>query len=275
MNKMSKIAIQGIKGSYHHQVAVDYFGDKINYVECLNFDRLVEIVCENNKNIGIMAIENSIAGSIISNYALIDNNNLSITGEYSLKIDHCLMALPNQNHMDIKEVHSHPMALLQCKKYFEKYNHIKLVEANDTAEIAKKISEESIYNIAAIASSYSADLFNLDILDSSIQTIKNNITRFVIIRKKILNGITKKVNKASLKIILDDKRGSLAEILNIMNDHKINLTKIQSLPLIETPGKYSFFIDITFNNYSNYGDLKRVLIKLVSEFKVLGKYFIK
>jgi prephenate dehydratase len=274
MNKMSKIAIQGIKGSYHHQVAVDYFGDKINYVECLNFDRLVEIVCENNKNIGIMAIENSIAGSIISNYALIDNNNLSITGEYSLKIDHCLMALPNQNHMDIKEVHSHPMALLQCKKYFEKYNHIKLVEANDTAEIAKKISEESIYNIAAIASSYSADLFNLHILDSSIQTIKNNITRFVIIRKKILNGITKKVNKASLKIILDDKRGSLAEILNIMNDHKINLTKIQSLPLIETPGKYSFFIDITFNNYSNYDDLKRVLIKLVSEFKVLGKYFI-
>ena len=272
---MSKIAIQGIKGSYHHQVAVDYFGDKINYVECLNFDRLVEIVCENNKNIGIMAIENSIAGSIISNYALIDNNNLSITGEYSLKIDHCLMALPNQNHMDIKEVHSHPMALLQCKKYFEKYNHIKLVEANDTAEIAKKISEESIYNIAAIASSYSADLFNLHILDSSIQTIKNNITRFVIIRKKILNGITKKVNKASLKIILDDKRGSLAEILNIMNDHKINLTKIQSLPLIETPGKYSFFIDITFNNYSNYDDLKRVLIKLVSEFKVLGKYFIK
>jgi prephenate dehydratase len=274
-NKMNKIALQGIKGSYHHQVAIEYFGEKINYVECLNFDKLIDVVCESNKNIGVMAIENSIAGSIISNYALIDNNDLTITGEFSLKIDHCLMALPNQTHMDIKEVHSHPMALLQCKKYFQKYNHIKLVESNDTAEVAKKISDENIFKIAAIASSYSADLFNLNILDSSIQTIKNNVTRFVIIRKMILKNITTQINKASLKIVLDDRRGSLAEILNIMNDYKINLTKIQSLPLIETPGKYSFFIDITFRDYSNFTYLSKHLIKIVSEFKVLGKYFIK
>ena len=275
METKVKVSIQGRLGSFHHIVAQRYFGDRLSLVTCNTFDSSVVAVMEDYADLAVMAIENSIAGSIISNYALIDNNDLTITGEFSLKIDHCLMALPNQTHMDIKEVHSHPMALLQCKKYFQKYNHIKLVESNDTAEVAKKISDENIFKIAAIASSYSADLFNLKILDSSIQTIKNNITRFVIIRKMISKNITTQINKASLKIVLDDRRGTLAEILNIMNEFKINLTKIQSLPLIETPGKYSFFIDITFRDYSNFTYLSKHLIKIVSEFKVLGKYFIK
>ena len=134
---MNKIAIQGIKGSYHHQVAIEYFGDKINYVECLNFDKLIDVVCESNKNIGVMAIENSIAGSILPNYALIDKYNLSITGEYSLSIDHNLMCLPGQGIEDIEEVHSHPMALLQSTKFITTYPQIKLIESEDTALFAK------------------------------------------------------------------------------------------------------------------------------------------
>jgi len=266
------IAIQGIKGSYHYQVAIDYFGTKINFIECLSFDHLVKSVSEDDKVIGVMAIENSIAGSIIPNYALIDQNNLKIVGEYNLKINHCFMALSGQIHKDIKEVHSHPMALLQCKKYFDKYPHIRLVEADDTAEVARKIYEEKIPNIAAIASSTSADLFKLKVLDYSIQTIKNNITRFVIVQKNESSLLNKKINKATLKFILNDERGSLAEILNVMLDLQINLTKIQSLPVIETPGKYSFFVDISFENFEYYIKACSILNLIALEFKVLGGY---
>ncbi len=195
-----------------------------------------------------MALENSIAGSIIPNYALIDTHNLSIVGEYYLDIQHNLLALEGQSIADIKEVHSHPMALLQCKAFFKQYPHIKLVEAKDTADVAKQISEQNIKGIAAIASKNAAELYGLNVLAESIQTIKHNETRFVIVKRENHELEKDEVNKASLKFELDHKRGSLAAILNVLSDCKLNLTKIQSLPKIETPWKYAFFVDVTFED---------------------------
>lgn len=266
------IAIQGVKGSFHHQVAIDYFGDEIALIECASFDVLVEQLLLGKAKQAVMAIENSIAGSIIPNYALIDQNNLAIVGEYNLSIDHNFMAFPGQTVQDIQEVHSHPMALLQCKKYFKSYPHIRLVEAEDTAAVAQKIALEKIPGIAAIASSTAARIHDLQTLGTSIQTIKNNVTRFVIVKKQKGERIPGKINKTSMKFVLDHQRGSLATVLNVMSDCLLNLTKIQSLPVIETPGKYAFFVDVTFEEYAHYQKACSILKIMALEFKILGEY---
>ena len=269
---MKKIAIQGIEGSNHHIVATQFFDKQIILKECLSFDTLVDSLLNNESDQAIMAIENTIAGSIIPNYALIDKNNLHISGEYYLPIHHHLMALPNQNINEITEVCSHPMALLQCKEFFKQHKHIKLVEDVDTAEIAKRISEKQLKGVAAIAPKIAADIFNLEVLEDEIQTIKNNATRFVILQtSKPANGI-ESINKASLKFELDHKRGSLAAVLNVMSDCKLNLTKIQSLPKIETPWKYSFFVDVTFDSYEDYKKAKAIIEIMATDFKILGEY---
>jgi len=218
-----------------------------------------------------MAIENSIAGAILPNYALLDQHELHIEGEFYLEVQHHLMALPGQVMNDIKEVWSHPMALLQCRKFFKKFPHIKLVEDTDTAGVARQIREEQIEGIAAIASEAASQIYNLDILSPDIQTIKDNATRFFILSKegKDHNLL---IDKASLRFTADHKRGSLATILNVMSDCKLNLTKIQSMPIIETPWKYSFFVDVTFNDYQDYEKAKKVLEIMATDFKVLGEY---
>jgi len=266
------IAIQGIKGSFHHSVAENYFGTDDRLLECMNFDSLVDSLLDERTDIAVMAIENSIAGSIIPNYSLIDNNGLRIVGEYYLDIQHHLMALSGQVISDIKEVHSHPMALLQCKAYFRNFPKIKLVEAKDTANVAKEISERKFKGIAAVASEHASKLYRLDILAKSIQTIKHNETRFVIVKRSKDVIINDNINKASLKFELDHKRGSLAAILNVLSDCKLNLTKIQSLPKIEMPWKYAFFIDVTFEAYDDYKKAKSIVSIMAENFKILGEY---
>ena len=278
---MNKIAIQGIQGSNHYIVAKNYFDTSSQIQEFLSFDGLVHSIVSGNSNFGIMAIENTIAGSIIPNYALIDQHHLVITGEYYLNIHHHLMALQNQNLQDIKEVYSHPMALLQCKEFFKKHPQIKLIEDVDTADVAKRISENKLKHVAAIAPKIAADIFDLKVLEDDIQTIKNNATRFVIVEKKSEQNSNLKhqqsvnsgeINKASIKFELDHKRGSLAAILNVMSDCKLNLTKIQSLPKIETPWKYAFFVDVTFDTFQNYNKAKAIIEIMALEFKILGEY---
>lgn len=266
------IAIQGIKGSFHHEVVQHYFNVEANVVECMSFDSVIDTLLNKQSDDIIMALENSIAGSIIPNYALIDNNNLSIVGEYYLDIQHSLMALKNQTIDEILEVHSHPMALLQCKVFFREYPHIKLVEARDTADVAKQISEQNIKGIAAIASKNAAQLYGLHILAESIQTITHNETRFVIVRRENNHTDNIGINKASLKFELDHKRGSLAAILNVLSDCKLNLTKIQSLPKIDTPWKYAFFVDVTFSDYKDYEKAKSITGLMAENFKILGEY---
>ncbi|MFT4833035.1 MAG: prephenate dehydratase [Psychroserpens sp.] len=267
-----KIAIQGIKGSNHHQVAKDYFGDDIDLVECMSFDGLVDQLLINKADKGVMAIENSIAGSIIPNYALVFKNNLHIIGEHYLNIHHHLMVLKGQKMADIQEVHSHPMALLQCKEYFRDFPSIKLVEDVDTAETAKRIQDGQLKHIAAIAPRVAAELYDLEIIASEIQTIKNNSTRFIIVKTQNKVLPEEEINKASLRFLADHKRGSLAAVLNVMSDCNLNLTKIQSLPVIERPWKYSFFVDVTFDSYADYAKAKSLLEIMSEEFRVLGEY---
>jgi len=267
----NSIAIQGIKGSFHHIVTKQYFKNEGVISEFLSFDEMVDSLVHGKCNFAVMAIENSIAGSIIPNYALIDNNNLHIVGEEYLDIQHNLICLSGQSIEDINEVHSHPMALLQCKEFFKKYPNIKLVEDKDTAQVAKRITENKLKNIAAIASDLAAEIFSLTILCKSIQTIKHNETRFVILQK-YSGKTTNKLNKASVKFELDHARGSLAAILNVLSDCKLNLTKIQSLPKIDTPWVYSFFIDITFDSYEYYLKAKSIMSIMAKDFKVLGEY---
>ncbi|WP_422859097.1 prephenate dehydratase [Flagellimonas sp. S174] len=267
-----KVAIQGIQGSNHHQVAHDFFGDDIDLVECLSFDAMIDHLLTGNADKGVMAIENSIAGSIIPNYNLVYHNNIHIIGEYYLSIHHNLMVLKGGDIKDVKEVHSHPMALLQCKEFFKKYPHIKLVEDVDTAETAKRIQEQKLNHIAAIAPKVAAKLYDLDVIASDIQTIKNNATRFIVLKK--INKVLPKdeINKASLRFITDHKRGSLATVLNVMSDCNMNLTKIQSLPVIETPWKYAFFVDVTFEEYAHFAKAKSLLEIMSEDFRVLGEY---
>ena len=238
----------------------------------MSFDALVARLLEGSATDGVMAIENTIAGSIIPNYALIDSNNLHIVGEEYLNIHHHLMALPGQTIKSIKEVWSHPMALLQCKEFFKKYPHIKLVEDVDTAEVAKRIAKENIKGIAAIAPKIAAEIFGLQVLEDDIQTIKDNSTRFVIVQTQLPTHSIEGINKASLKFELSHKRGSLAAVLNVLSDCKMNLTKIQSLPVIETPWKYSFFVDVTFDEYTDYQKLVKIIEIMAEDFKILGTY---
>jgi prephenate dehydratase len=268
----TKIAIQGIKGSFHHQVAQDYFYQNVEVDECLSFEELVASLLTGKSDLAVMAIENSIAGPIIPNYALIDKNNLHIIGEHYLDIHQNLMALKGQKIEDILEVHSHPMALLQCMEFLKKYPNIKLVEDKDTAETARRIHEKQLKGVAAIASKVASEMYDLEILAPEIQTINNNMTRFVIIKKEKEFTNENEINRASIKFELDHKRGSLAAVLNVMSDCKLNLTKIQSLPKIETPWKYSFFVDVTFEKYEDYAKSKTLLAIMAEYFKVLGEY---
>lgn len=267
-----KIAIQGVQGSFHHQVANQYFGEAIGLEECDSFNDVVKSLKLSTADKAVMAIENSIAGSILPNYALIDKNDLHIIGEHYLDIHMNLMALRGQKIEDIKEVHSHPIALLQCEVFFSQYPHIKLVESVDTAETAKRIQEQQILGIAAVAAPIAATLYDLEILAAGIHTIKSNKTRFVIVKSQNTELPKEEINKASLKFELDDTPGSLATVLNVMNNCKLNLTKIQSLPVIETPFQYAFFVDVIFEKYKHHEKAKKLLEIMTTHFKVLGEY---
>jgi len=267
-----KIAIQGIKGSNHHQVAREYFGDEIDLVECMSFHGLVDQVLDGTADKAVMAIENSIAGSIIPNYALVYDNGLHIIGEHYLNINHNLMVLKGQSIDDIDEVRSHPMALLQCREFLKTRPEIKMVEDVDTAETARSIEQQQLKNVAAIAPKVAANLYGLDIVAPQIQTIKNNATRFIIVKTKNKILPKEEINKSSLRFITGHKRGSLATVLNVMSDCHLNLTKIQSLPIIETPWKYAFFVDVTFEDYEHFDKAKSLLNIMAEDFKVLGEY---
>lgn len=266
------IAIQGILGSFHHKVAQRYFDENVRVNECMSFGDLVKSMLSGDCDLGVMAIENSIAGSIIPNYALIDENHLKIIGEYFLPIHHNLMVLPGQTLREVKEVWSHPMALLQCRVFFDKNPQIKLVEDKDTAEVARRISQKKLSGVAAVASRKAAELYGLEIVAPEIQTINNNSTRFVILTTNDQQKPCQNINKASLKFILSHDRGSLATVLNVLNDCGLNLTKIQSLPIINLPWKYSFFADVTFSDEKHYRKAVSLLEIMASELTILGEY---
>ena len=270
-NKKMKVAIQGIKGSFHHIVAQQYFGENIDLLECLSFSEMPGLLLDKKADVLIMAIENSIAGAILPNYALIDDHQLTICGEFHLPIHHNLMGLKNQNIADITEVYSHPMALLQCHNFFKDYPHIKLIEDKDTASVAKRIQDNNLEGVGAIASELAANIYNLEIIAPGIQTIKENATRFFILNNNS-DKSSVSANKASIKFITSNDTGSLAEVLSILAKHNLNLSKIQSMPVINTPWKYAFFADFIFKSYADYFNALNGIKEKVETIKILGEY---
>lgn len=272
LSMIQKIAIQGIEGSFHHLVAREYFGENVQVDECMSFQDLVQSLLEGRSNEAVMAIENSIAGSILPNYALIDEHNLKVVGEHYMPINMNLMALPGQKIGDIKKVYSHPMALLQCKEFFQEHRHIKLIEDEDTAEVARRISQKQSKGVAALASKAAAEIFGLEILAEAVHTKKSNATRFLIIsnKKKEKNGEV--LNKASIKFELESRRGSLVSVLNILRDYDLDMSKIQSMPIIETPWKYSFFVDVLFEEDAGFTKAMEIIEAMTEHLKILGTY---
>ncbi|QED37910.1 prephenate dehydratase [Antarcticibacterium arcticum] len=269
---IQKIAIQGIEGSFHHLVAREYYGEQVQVEECMSFRDLVQSLLDGRSNEAVMAIENSIAGSILPNYALMDEHNLKVVGEHYMPINMNLMALPGQNISDIKKVYSHPMALLQCKEFFQDHRHIKLIEDEDTAEVARRISIKQSKGVAALASKAAAEIFGLEILAEAVHTKKSNATRFLIIsnKKKEENGEV--LNKASIKFELESRRGSLVSVLNILRDYELDMSKIQSMPIIETPWKYSFFVDVLFEGNAGFTKAMEIIEAMTEHLKILGIY---
>ena len=246
-----KIAIQGIEGSYHHIVALDYFGQGHEFLFCYNFREVARMVEKAEVAYGVMAIENSIAGSIIPNYSILQDSKLQVAGEAYLKITHNLMVVPGVKIEDINEVHSHSMALLQCTDYLDEHLAWRLVETRDTAWSAKTIAEKGLRNAAAIASETAAELFGLEIVAREINTNKNNYTRFMILKRHDLM-IPPDADKASLYFKTSHHKGALIKVLKQMEDSAINMSKLQSYPIPNEPWHYLFHVDMEFDSMADY-----------------------
>lgn len=268
-----KIAIQGFEASFHEIAALSYFGKDIETVECATFPKLFEVMKQNQADYAVCAIENSLAGSILPNYASMRNSDLVIIGELYLRIEMNLMALPGQTIKDIDEVHSHPMALLQCNGFFEQYQDIQLVESHDTALSAKDIKAHYIKRRGAVASKRAAELFELDILAEDIHDNKRNFTRFLVLANNSrVDKSTTEFNKASLSFRAHHHPGSLAKVLTSIGNHGINLTKIQSLPVIGEEWQYYMYADLEFNDIDSYKEMLKEIEPLTKELKILGEY---
>ncbi|MCY7291155.1 MAG: prephenate dehydratase [Ferruginibacter sp.] len=267
-----KVSIQGYEGSFHQAAAQQFFGKKVQVVSCSNFREVIKTAANKKESDGgVMAIENSIAGSILPNYNLLQNSNLLITGEVYLSIKQNLLVNPGVKLEDIKEVHSHQMALLQCMEYLEKYNW-KLVETEDTALSAKNIHQHKNKHAAAIASKLAAELYSLEVIAPGIQTMKNNYTRFLVLQRAGTFDVVKNANKASVNFHTDHSKGSLAKVLTSIALAGINLSKLQSFPIPGSNFKYSFHADMEFESLETFNETIEIMKGLTETLKVYGVY---
>lgn len=273
---MKKVAIQGGLGAYHDIAARNYFSnEEITILPCITFRDIFAEAKKDPSLIGIMAIENTIAGGLLQNHDLLKLNDLLIVGEYKLRVSHCLAALAGDSITDIKEIVSHPMALMQCDNFIDSMPNVKVVEHEDTALAAKEISEKKLHGVAAICSSYAAELYNLNVLASGVETNKRNFTRFLILaHEHMLADLQKNnnINKSSLVFVLPHSEGSLSRVLSVLSFYGINLTRIQSLPIIGREWEYQFYIDLTFADYDRYKQSIEAIMPLVADLKILGEY---
>ncbi len=273
-SSVTKVAIQGVEGAFH-EIAARYFHTEggIEIVPADTFDILFNKVLTGEANAAVMAIENTIAGSILRNYNLLNNSKLRIKGEVFLRIKQNLMVLPGTTIEDLEEVHSHPIALQQVEDFFEQYPHIKLIEAHDTALVAKEIRAKSLTKIGAIGSVLAAEIYNMDILAASIETYKKNYTRFLYISPDDTEGgLAHTFDKVSVVFHTSHTVGSLHKALEVLSRNNCNLTKIQSAPIMDKPWEYLFYVDFTLSNYSNYPQAMVELLRVAGEVKVLGEY---
>lgn len=269
---VKRVSIQGIAGSFHHAAAKKYFGNEVEIISCRNFRAVVKIASDKQQSDGgIMAIENSIAGSILPNYNLIQQSNLFIAGEIYLQIDQNLLVVPGVSLKDVREVHSHPMALLQCEDYLDKYPEWKLVETEDTAMSARSLQEAGSQNTAAIAGKMAAKIYQLDILEADIQSNKDNYTRFLFVCPR-QDKIIEDANKASINFHTDHSVGSLAKVLAVIAEANVNLSKLQSVPIPQTQWQYSFHADLEFDDLQQFEKMIAKVKAKTESLTILGLY---
>ena len=273
---MKKVAIQGVSGAFHEIAARQYFeGEEIDILPCNTFKDLFNALAADNSLLGIIAIENTIAGSLLQNHNMLRESGCMIVGEHKLRIEHNLAALPGQRIEDIKEVYSHPIALMQCEDFLDAHKKMKAIESEDTALSAKEIAKKKIMKRAAICSSLAAEKYGLEIIAKGVETNKRNFTRFLIIAEpslavKMISGI--KLDKSSLVFTLPHEEGSLSKVLSILSFYHVNLTKIQSLPIIGREWEYQFYINLTFDDYTRYRQSLDAIRPLTKAFQLLGEY---
>lgn len=267
-----KVSIQGYEGSFHQMAAIQFFGKDVEVIPCGNFRDVIKIAANKKESDGgVMAIENSIAGSILPNYNLLQKSNLKIAGEIYLQIRQNLLVNPGVKLEDIREVHSHSMAIQQCFGFLDKYDW-KLVETEDTALSARLIHQHRSKHIAAIASRLAAELFELDIIEPNIHTLKNNYTRFLILHREDIATRIEGADKASVNFHTDHSKGSLARVLTKIAEGGINLSKLQSFPIPGSDWKYSFHADMEFETIDQFENVVKEMIMLTDSLKVYGVY---
>lgn len=273
---MKRVAIQGGFGAYHGIAAESFFaGEELEIIPCTNFIDIFKAIKKDPNIIGIMAIENTIAGSLLQNYELLKEHKLKVAGEVKLRISHCLAALPGQTIHDIKEINSHPIALMQCKDFINSIPGVKAVEHEDTALAASDIAQNKLVGHAAICSERAAEIYGLDILAHGIETNKRNFTRFLIFGNDwIVEEIQQNeiINKASIVFTLPHAEGSLSKVLSVFSFYDINLTKIQSLPIIGREWEYQFYVDFKFSDLERYKQSLSAIRPLINELRSLGEY---
>jgi prephenate dehydratase len=269
--KKTRVAIQGIKASFHEEAAYKFFGKDIETIECNSFKQTCDTLEKNEADFVIMAIENSIAGSLLPNYTLIRDYNFAVHGEVYLPIQLHLMALPGVKFENIKFATSHPIAIRQCVDFFDDYPNIQVIESNDTAACAKKIRDEQLTDTVAIANTLAAELYGLNIIERRIESNKKNYTRFLILKKdKTDDG--KKINKASICFQVGNHVGALSKVLNIFAELNVNLTKIQSMPVLGKRNEYYFYVDMEWQDMDKYDTAIRKALKYTVNFNIMGEY---
>ena len=268
--KKLRVAIQGIATSFHEVAALTHFDRPIDTIECLSFHAVCETLKTDRADFAVMAIENSIAGSILPNYFLLQEYHFSIVGELYLPIHLHLLALPGVKMKDIRSIESHPMAIRQCSEFLHRLEGVEIRESDDTALSAKKIRDKKLSDTAAIANEQAAKKFGLKIVEKGIETHKKNFTRFLVLTKTNTNGIDS--NKASLSFEVANEAGSLANVLLSFKENNINLTKIQSIPIIGKPREYSIHVDVEWKKRKSYDEALRQVLRQTRNLNVLGEY---
>ena len=273
---MRRIAIQGIKGSFHDIAAHRYFpGEELEFCCCDTFEQVFQTMKDERDTTALVAIENTIAGSLLHNYELLRDSGTTIVGEHKLRISHSIMCLPDDYWADITEVNSHPVALMQCREFLTQHGGLKVVETADTAGAAADISRENLHGHAAICHKDAAKIYGMKVLQEGIETNKHNFTRFLVLSNPENADNMRRsdeIDKSSLVFTLPHEEGSLSAILSIFSFYKINLTKIQSLPIIGKEWQYMFYTDLSFTDLARYRQAVSAITPLVNEMKILGEY---
>lgn len=273
---MKRIAIQGELGSFHDITAHHYFeGEQMQIICCSTFEEVFENMKQDPTVIGIMAIENTIAGSLLHNYDLLRQSGMTVVGEYKTHISHCICALPGSKLDELTEVHSHPVALAQCQKYLSRHANMKMVEGDDTAGAAKWIAENNMQGVAALCHADAARMYGLEVLEDHVEDNPHNYTRFLVmsdVRKADFLRALNEADKSSIVFSLPHEEGSLSQVLSILSFYRINLTKIQSLPIIGREWEYMFYVDVTYDDLTRYRQSIDAITPLTRDLTILGEY---